>query len=315
MRLHSLSLHALRPRQALALFALLTLLTLATLLALRGGIARQPTYGARTAASAASAASDVMAAPAPAVEAAPAAAVPNAVPDAMPDAVPDAMPNGVPDVAADAMLVRSGAASVEVDSVDAAAARVRALATQLGGFVASTSLAAGRAQVRSATLEVKVPAARFDALVSGLAPLGRVETVNVTAEDVGEEFVDVAAREANGRRLESRLVDLLAQRAGRLGDVLAVERELARVREEIERYEGRLRFLRAHAATSTLAVTVHERPPLVGDSPAASPIGDAVRQAWRNFVGLVAWLIAASGVLVPLGIIALLGWRIARRHG
>ena len=73
----------------------------------------------------------------------------------------------------------------------------------------------------------------------------------MTAEDVGEEFVDVSARMENARRLEQRLVTLLASRTGKLSDVLAVERELARVREDIERYEGRLRYLRAHAATSS----------------------------------------------------------------
>src|SRR5205823_10851551 len=78
-------------------------------------------------------------------------------------------------------------------------------------------------------------------------PIGKLESVNVSAEDVGEEYVDVAARMANARRLESRLIDLLAARTGKLKDVLDVEQELARVREEIERYEGRLRYLKAHS--------------------------------------------------------------------
>jgi hypothetical protein len=122
----------------------------------------------------------------------------------------------------------------------------------------------------------------------------------VTAEDVGEEFVDITARVVNGRRLEERLVDLLATRTGRLQDVLAVERELARVREEIERHEGRLRYLRTRAAMSTLAVTLHEAKPIVGDHPGYSVIGEAFRQAWRNCVQLVAGLIAAMGILVPV---------------
>jgi hypothetical protein len=149
-----------------------------------------------------------------------------------------------------------------------------------------------------------VPAARFDELVRGLDPIGRVEAVNVHTEDVGEEYVDVAARVANSRRLEERLVQLLATRTGRLDDVLAVERELARVREEIERSEGRLRYLRTRAAMSTLTVTVHEPSPLVGNVRGDEPIADAVRQAWRNFVSLVALVIAMSGVLIPLALVA-----------
>jgi hypothetical protein len=174
-------------------------------------------------------------------------------------------------------------------------------------------MTAGRDQVRSATLQVRVPADRFDALVGGLAPLGRVETVNVHAEDVGEEFVDVSARAANARRLEARLVALLERGAPRLSDVLQVERELARVREEIERMEGRLRFLRARAAMSTLEVTAHEPPPLVGPSSSVNPLADAVRQAWRNFLALLAFGIASLGVLVPVAVVAAVAWRVGRR--
>ena len=210
------------------------------------------------------------------------------------------------------MIIRTGTASIRIDSLEPALANVRALAARVGGYVANTDVQAGTAQYRQATLEVKVPAGRFDDLVAGLQPLGKVESVNVSAEEVGEEFVDVSARVENSRRLESRLIDLLATKTGRLQDVLAVERELARVREEIERYEGRLRYLRAHAATSSLAITVHEPIPVVGVA-GSSPLGDAARQAWWNFVGLLALLIQSLGVVVPLGLLALGAWPLLRR--
>jgi hypothetical protein len=211
-----------------------------------------------------------------------------------------------------AMIIRSGTASVRVDSLDVAVARVRALASRDGGFIANSSQETGSDAVRSSTLEIRVPAANFDALLAGLTPLGAVETVNITAEDVGEEYVDVEARVANAHRLEGRLVDLLATRTGKLTDVLDVERELARVRETIERYEGRLRYLRARSAMSTLSLTVHEPAPVL-QRPGIHPIADAVGEAWRNAVGVVATGIAAAGVLVPLAIVAGLAWALARR--
>lgn len=217
--------------------------------------------------------------------------------------------------AAPSMLIRTGTASVEVRDVPAAIVAVRQLASSLGGYVANTSVQSGREQVRTATLELKIPAPQFDRAVNGLEPLGRVEFVNVDAQDVGEEFVDVTARVANARRLEQRLIALLETRTGRLEDVLAVERELARVREEIERFEGRLRYLSTRVSVSTLTVTVHEPQPVLGRG--RNPIVDAFRDAWRNFVGFIAWLIAASGVLVPaaaLVALAYLGWRRVRRR-
>jgi hypothetical protein len=211
------------------------------------------------------------------------------------------------------MVIHNGQASVEVDKLDPAIVKLRQLAAQLGGYIGNSSMSGGREQVKSATLELKIPAQRFDQAINGLGILGKVESVNSTAEDVGEEYVDVTARVNNGHRLEDRLIALLATRTGKLQDVLSVERELARVREEIERYEGRLRYLKSRVATSTLSVTVHEPLPILGQGPGQNPIVAAIRAAWRNFVGFIAAGIASLGILIPLGVLALLGWIIYKR--
>jgi hypothetical protein len=211
------------------------------------------------------------------------------------------------------MIIRNGSASVLVDSLELAIAAVEKLAASFGGYVGNTSLASGENQVRSATIELKIPASRYDSALAGLKPIGKVESVSSTAEDVGEEFVDVTARVANAHRLEERLVTLLATRTGKLEDVLAVERELARVREEIERYEGRLRYLKTRVAVSTLSVTVHERAPLVSSSPGENVILDAFKDAWRNFVRFVAGTIAMMGVIIPILAIVFVLFTASRR--
>jgi hypothetical protein len=206
----------------------------------------------------------------------------------------------------DRLILRTGQASIEVDSLEAGMTRLRRLAQRVGGFVADAAVQSGRNQVRQATLELKVPSARFDELTEGLQPIGRLEFVNVSAEDVSEEFVDLAARAANGRKLEERLIELIRTRTGKLQDVLSVERELARVREEIERIEGRLRYLKTSAQLSTLSVSLHEPMPIVATQ-GHGPIAEAFREAWRNFVGVLAAAIASLGYLVP---VVVLGWGI-----
>jgi hypothetical protein len=210
--------------------------------------------------------------------------------------------------AAPSMVIRVGQAFIEVEKVDPAILRIRQLAAQFGGYIANSSVSGGRDQIRQATLELKIPASKYDQAVGDLSTIGKVETVNSTAEDVGEEFVDVTARVNNARRLEERLITLLSTRTGKLDEVLRVERELARVREEIERYEGRLRFLGARVATSTLTITVHEPAPILGNSPGQNPIAAALRRAWRNFVALTAGLIASLGIVIPLALIGFAGW-------
>lgn len=213
---------------------------------------------------------------------------------------------------ASAMVIRTGQTSIEVDTLERAVAEVRLLAARVGGYVANTTMQTGRGQLRAATLEVKIPADRFDDGLGGLAGLGKLESVNVNAEDVGEEFTDVTARMTNARRLEGRLIELLATRTGKLKDVLDVEHELARVREEIERYEGRLRYLRAHTAMSTLSIYVHEPLPVVGHA-GSSVIGEAFKQAWRNFVGLMAAMIRSLGIVVPVAVLVAVLWVSGKR--
>jgi hypothetical protein len=211
------------------------------------------------------------------------------------------------------MLIRTGRASVQVDSLERGMSRVRELARGTSAIIGNTTVQSGHEQLRTATLELRVPADRFDDVVAGLRGFGTVEAVDVNVADVGEEYVDVAARVATARQLERRLIDLLATRTGKLADVLQVENELARVRGEIERYEGRLRYLRERSAVSTLAITLHEPTPVIADHPGVNPIAEATRQAWRNFVSVLATIIASLGVLIPLGVIAVAGIVLGRR--
>ena len=231
-------------------------------------------------------------------------------------AAPGRPPSPAPQVPTPgSMLIRQGNASVQVDSLEIAIARLREVARRVSGIVANTSMQGGKDELREASIELRIPSERFDDAVNGLAPLGKVESVNVSVADVGEEYVDVTARVANAKRLEQRLIDLLDKRTGRLSDVLGVERELARVREEIERYEGRLRYLRTRTSISTLTVNVHEPPPLVASRPGESPIADAFKQAWRNFVSFVAGSIAIAGLLIPLALFVVVAALLWRRFG
>jgi len=246
------------------------------------------------------------AAPAPMVEGSSARAV----------TPPSALPTSASqDSIVPSMIIRTGQAYIEVDSLELGIAQVQRLARIVGGYIANSSIQAGEGQQRSATLEIKVAASRYDQALNGLTGIGKLLSSTTNAQDVGEEFVDVTARVANARRLEERLLTLLATRTGRLDDVLAVERELARVREEVERYDGRLRFLRSRVAVSTLTVTVAERGPIVGQ-PGSNVIVEAFKRAWRDFVTVIASGIGLLGGLLPLlalVVLVVFGWRRWRR--
>ena len=74
-----------------------------------------------------------------------------------------------------------------------------------------------------------------------------------------------------------------------------------------------MRFLKTRTAISTLSVGLHEPYPILGRNPGENPLAVAVRQAWRNFVALIAGFIASLGVLIPVAVMGGLGWRGYRR--
>ena len=204
--------------------------------------------------------------------------------------------------ASGAMLIRNGQASIEVIRLDDAVAKLRQTAIQFGGFVANTSIVGGKDEHRSAQLEIRVPSAKFDAAVSALSTLGRVESVSATVQDAGDEYVDLGARVANARHMEARLVEMLALRTGKQSEALTVEQELRRVREEIERFDARLKWLERKSSISSLQVALHEQTSVL-DPRGPSPIAEAFAEAWRRAVGVLAWSIASLGILVPLGLV------------
>ncbi|HEY2509350.1 MAG TPA: DUF4349 domain-containing protein [Polyangiaceae bacterium] len=126
---------------------------------------------------------------------------------------------------------------------------VVAIAESMGGYMA------GRQDDR---VEVRVPSARFREALGKIEPLGEVTHRSVQATDVSDEFHDAEVRLQNLRATRTRLEGLLAQ-AKTLVDTLAVERELERVSQEIDRLEGRLEFLKSRIAYSSIAVTAEAR--------------------------------------------------------
>ena len=212
------------------------------------------------------------------------------------------------------MLVRTGHATIEVEVLDPAVQSVRRIAERAGGYVSNVGIAGGRDQMRSASLTIRIPATRFDETIASLDSLGEVESVHVDSEDVGEQYADLELRLASSRRLEQRLLELLDDRTGSLEDVLAVERELARVREQIERMDASLRGLRDRVDMSTITLSLHEPEPLFSTRGGENVISRSFRQAGRNFINFVAGVIASLGVILPLALIAAFLWWLWRRR-
>lgn len=152
------------------------------------------------------------------------------------------------------MVIHNGNVSVSVDDVPAAVDQVRAIAESSGGFVEQLSRT-GEGPDQFATLTIRVPRDQFFAILDRIGALGEVRDEFVSSDDVTEQFIDLEARLRSAAHEETRLVELLGS-AETVADILVIERELGRVRAEIERLQGQINFLGSRVELSTITVSL-----------------------------------------------------------
>ena len=136
------------------------------------------------------------------------------------------------------LLVRTAQLSLVPRDFDEARTATERIIAEAGGFIGRMMVSDSRADARSLSATLRVPTATLDEVLAALKQLGHVTAESQDGEDVTQQSVDLDARLANARASEKRLQDILASRTGRLSDVLDVEREISRVRGEIERMQA-----------------------------------------------------------------------------
>jgi hypothetical protein len=181
-------------------------------------------------------------------------------------AVPPPSQGGAHDAS---MLLRSAQVMLAVFEVDKKLDSVDQIARDLGGYL---SLRGDR------EISVRVPRERFDEALRRIEKLGDVLHRSIAAEDVTDQYVDLELRLKNAQAVRERLEKLLQNAT--VKDAVEIQKELAKVTEEIERLNGKLKLLRDRIAFSTITVTFERTEPQRVRSKALLPF------PWMRTMGL-----------------------------
>lgn len=212
-------------------------------------------------------------------------------------------------------VIRTGQVAVEVELFDDAARRLLTIAEGAGGFVADSSYV-DDGGIRRGTFILRVPAARFGDVVRQIEKLGVLQHRQISGQDVTEEFIDVEARVRNLERQEARLLTFM-DRATKIPDLMAIEQEVARVRGEIERMTGRLRFLANKTELATVQAEISQKPKKTGGfwdfDQTLTRIQTAFLNTVRQLLAAAEGLVAFAAAVLPLVLLGFLGWGLLRR--
>jgi len=215
-------------------------------------------------------------------------------------ALPAAAP-ALPATPATPMIERTAALNLTARDFDPLRSRLDSILARHHGYLAELTLSAPQSSGRSLSATLRLPAAELDSALSDLRQLGRVDTETQKGEDVTRAYADLVARLANSRATEQRLTQLLAQRTGKLSDVLDFEREISRVRGEIEQMEAERRTTADQVAFATVQFNASESYQAqlrLSPESTLTRLRNAAVDGYKNLAG---GLVAVALVLIAYG--------------
>jgi len=203
-------------------------------------------------------------------------------------------------------IIRDADLTMEVPSTTETQRKVSSIAESHGGFIVTSEAKQREAsEPAKRTLDIKlvlrVPSNQFEAALNEIEGLATNLTHrNVTGQDVTEEFIDLEARLKTQKALELQFLEIMRQ-ANKVADALEVQRQIADVRTEIEKLEGRRRFLESRTSLSTITVNIQSPTPIVVST---SGFGRSVREAVSESIevasGIVLFLVRFAIVMIPI---------------
>jgi hypothetical protein len=203
------------------------------------------------------------------------------------------------------LIIRSGTMSIEVDKYDETEGKIRDIVKKYNAYITNTSATLNPGGKKQGTITIRIPSEKFDGLLDELRKSGKEMNENISGKDVTEEYMDSEARLKTQRQLEERLLKLLDEKTAKLTDIVDVEQKLSGVRENIEKTEGRMKYLKDQAAYSTIAVSVYE-PSLLQTSTGGGffyELEQGIKRGLNGFTvilsGIITFIIAILPIAVP----------------
>ena len=203
------------------------------------------------------------------------------------------------------LIARTASLSIVAKDFGAVEAAVKSITARYHGYIGELSSSSPQNAARTLTATLLIPSSQLEAALAELKQLGRAEQVSQSGEDVTKQYVDLAARLKNSRSTEERLLNVLRNNTGKVKDILETEKEIARVRGEIEQMEADQRALRTRIDFASLQLSLTEdfKASLQVTPPStATRLHNAVVAGYRSLIesviGFFIWLFESGPTLL-----------------
>ncbi len=212
----------------------------------------------------------------------------------------------------DRKITKTGDINFETKDIVKTKSAIQKQVKALKGYIESDEISTYDER-KSNTLTIRIPSSSFDTLINNVAEQAtKIDSREVRLSDVTEDYIDLDKRLKAKKELEARYIQLL-QKATKVEEILKIEEQMGKLREDIESTEGRFRYLNGQVDYSTLNVTFYESNP---DYNFWNRIGNGFSNGWETLLTFVVMLANLWAViLLATGIIFFIRyWRKKRKN-
>jgi flagellar basal body-associated protein FliL len=226
----------------------------------------------------------------------------------VPAPVPTSAPSA-PGTDIDTKIVKTAYITLEVKDVPGSVDTLKTMVTAKGGYLSSSSIQEAYNNQLSGTVVLRIPQAEFENTLAGVKAIGIVKSVSAQGEDVTEAYVDIQAQK-NSYQNQLAQYNEIMKKAVKVSDVIEIQQQIDRVQTELNRLEGRQKYLDSRIDMSTITVTLQEPEPVGGES--GHSFVTSVNEGIAGFFGMIDAIIIILLTLLPIILIGGFGYGIYR---
>jgi Domain of unknown function (DUF4349) len=215
-------------------------------------------------------------------------------------------------------VISTGQVTLRAENMGKARSEAIRLVTSWGGSVADEQSSSDKhGRLSESILTLRVPSDHFYEAMSAFSTLGKVEQRSQKSEDVTTKVIDTDARVRAGER-SIQQIEALLSRAQKLGDIIAIENDLARRQADLDSLKSQQAWLEDQTSLST--VTVYLFKPVVAHRTTHEAKGflSGLENGWHALGATTTAALTAFGAVLPFAVlIALFGvpvWWVVRRR-
>ena len=211
----------------------------------------------------------------------------------------------------------NGSLSLEVTNLDSAILNVKNIIAANSGMITSSN--SGYSDQPYVNINILIPSSEFDGVLEDIKQISSiVNNENIYTNDVTEEYIDIESRLNVMLETEKRFLSLL-KTANKIEEIVQVEKELMRIRGEIDSLTGRIKYLTTTTENSQLNLYMIEEMPISGSDD--WNIGNSFDDSLRTFISFLKntadfliGILVFTPILIILGLIGFLGYKFINKR-